>query len=90
MEEREKGLVLRAKKAKSIADVVEEVEVLIDMHHFNAFWETKSSLFLKRIIANQSAIEINLLKKVWRTLNCTTKTMKVIREIQEYLLCVGK
>ena len=31
-----------------------------------------------------------LLKKTWRSLNCTPKTMKVIREIQENLLCVGK
>ena len=63
MEEGEKGLVLRSMKAKSIADVLEEVEVLIDMHHFNAFWETKSSLFLKRIIASHNSIDKNLLKK---------------------------
>ena len=56
MEEGEKGLVLRAMKAKSIVDVLEEVEILIEMHHFNAFWETKSSLFLKRIISNQSTL----------------------------------
>ena len=75
---------------KSIAEVLEEVEVLIDTHFFNQFSETKSSLFLKRVLANQSAIETKLFKRTWRTLNCTPKTMKVIREIQENLLCVGK
>ena len=73
MDEQEKGLVSRALKAKSVADVVEEVEVLIDMHHFNTFLETKGSLFLKRIIANQSTTEMSLLKKVWRTLNSPQK-----------------
>ena len=33
---------------------------------------------------------MRLFKKTWRTLNCTPKTLKVIREIQENLLCVGK
>ena len=78
------------KRMNSIADVLEEVEVLIDTHFFNAFDETKSSAFLKRIIANQNVIEMTLLKRTWRSLNCTPKTMKVIREIQENLLCVGK
>ena len=71
-------------------DVLEEEEVLIDTHFFNETWETKSSLFLKKVIANQSATDMSLLKKTWRTLNCTPKTMKVIREIQENLLCVWK
>ena len=88
--EREKGVVLRAKRVKSIADVLEEVAVVVDAHFFNAFSETKSSQFLKKVITNQNAIETNILKKTWRTLNCTPKTMKVIREIQENLLCVGK
>ena len=57
---------------KSIAEVLEEVEVLIDTH-FNAFSETKSSLFLKKVIANQNAIDLRLFKKSWRTLNCTPK-----------------
>ena len=35
-------------------------------------------------------IEIGLFKKTWRALNCTPKTMKLIRETQENLLCVGK
>ena len=46
MEEYEKGLVLRAMKAKSFADVLEEVGVLVDMNHFIEFMETKSSLDL--------------------------------------------
>ena len=33
---------------------------------------------------------MKLFKKTWRTLNCAPKTLKVIREIQENLLCVGK
>ena len=88
--EQEKVQMLRVKRMRSIEEVLEEVEVLIDTHFFNEFWETKSSLFLKRVIANQSVIETSLFKKTWRTLNCTPKTMKVIREVQENLLCVGK
>ena len=75
---------------KCIDEVIEEVEVIIDTHFFNEFSETKSSAFLKRVIANKNAIDMRLLTKVWRSLNCTPKTMKIIREIQENLLCVGK
>ena len=75
---------------KSIEDVVEEVEVLIDTHFFNQLSESKSSHFVKKVTAHQSTIEMNLLKKTWRTINCSPDTMKVIREIQENLLCVGK
>ena len=82
--------MIRAKQVKSIEEVLEEVGVLIDTHFFNEFTETKSSMFLKKVISNQNSIEMNLFKKTWRTLNCTPKTMKVIREIQENLLCVGK
>ena len=64
------------------------MEVLVDTHFFDEFSESKSSSFLKRIVANQTAIDIRLLKKVWKTLNCTPKTTKVIREIQENILCV--
>ena len=39
MEEKEKG---RAKRLKGIADVLEEVGILIDTHHFNAFLEIKA------------------------------------------------
>ena len=42
------------------------------------------------MIDNQSVIEVRLFRRTWRSLNCTPKTMKVIREIQENLLCVGK
>ena len=38
MDEKEKDQMLRAKKMESIADVLEEVEVLIDTHFFNEFW----------------------------------------------------
>ena len=83
-------MFLRAKRLKSIEEVMEEVEVLIDTHFFNEFYGTKSALFLKRVLGNQGWIEMTLFKRTWRTLNCTPKTMKIIREIQESLLCVGK
>ena len=50
----------------------------------------KSSLFMKKAVEKQNPIETKLFKKTWRTLNCSPKTIKVIREIQENLLCVGK
>ena len=42
--------------------------------------------------SNQNAIDVNVFKRTWRTLNCAPppKTMKIIREIQDNLLCVGK
>ena len=40
---------------------------------------------LEKVIDNQSVIETNLFKKTWRSLNCSPKTLKVIREIQENL-----
>ena len=64
--------------------------MLIDIHFFNEFHDTKSSIFLKRVIENQGWIEIRLFKRTWMSLNCTPKTMKIIREIQENLLCVGR
>ena len=82
--------MLRAKRLKSISDVLEEVELLIDTHFFNEFYDMKSSFFLKRIIENQGWIAMTLFKRTWKTLNCTPKMMKIIREIQENLLCVGK
>ena len=89
-DERENDLLLRSKRAKRIADVLEEVDVLIDAHFFNEFRETKSSLFLKKVIKNRNAIDTSLFKRTRRTPNCSPKTMKIIREIQENLLCVGK
>ena len=35
-------------------------------------------------------VDVRILMRERRTLNCYQKTMKVIREIQENLLCVGK
>ena len=75
---------------KSINEVLEEVGELIDTHFFNEFTETRSSTFLKRVLENQRCLDLRLLKKTWRSLICTQKTMKVLREIQENLLCVGK
>ena len=90
MDEREKSLLLRVKRMKSINEVLEEVAVVVDMHFYNAFSERKSSQFLQKVMDNQRVIDTSILKKTWRTLNCTPKTMKIIREIQENLLCVGK
>ena len=74
IEEREKNQMLRAKKMKSIAEVLEDVEVVIDMHFFVEFSQTKSSTFLKKTIDNQRWIDMALLKKTWRTMNCTPKS----------------
>ena len=90
MDEREKDQILQAKRLKSIDDVLEEVGVLIDTHFFNEFTETKSFAFLKNVIANQNSIDLNLFKRIWSSLNCSSKTMKVVREIQENLLLLGK
>ena len=49
---REKRQLIRAKRAMCIDEVLGEVEVLIDAHFFNEFSEAKSSLFLKRVLAN--------------------------------------
>ena len=59
--ELEKTDALRAKRTRSIEEVLEEVDVLIDTHFFDEFYETKSSLFLKKVIKNQNAIDTNLL-----------------------------
>ena len=40
LEEREKRKILQTNRAKSIDDVLEEVEVLIETHFFNEFYET--------------------------------------------------
>ena len=90
MDQREKDAILGAKRMKCIAEVLEEMDTLIDIHFYSEFSKTQSSLFLKRVRENQNAIDVGTLKKTWRTLNCSPKTMKIIREIQENLLCVGK
>ena len=77
----EKEKIIRAKRNKSITDVLEEVEVLIDTHFFDEFTKTKSSTFLKKVIENQGSIDTSLFTKTRRTLNCTPKTTKVNREI---------
>ena len=62
--------VIEKKQMKSIDEVLVEVNVLIDTHFFNQFSETKSSMFLKKVIAHQKTIEMNLLKSTRRTQNC--------------------
>ena len=44
----EKEQMIRARRMRSIEEVLEEAEVLIDAHFFNEFSETKSSVFLKK------------------------------------------
>ena len=73
IEELEKSVLLRAKRLKSIEEVMEEVEVLIDTHFFNEFYGTKSALFLKRVLGNQGLIEMRLFKRTWRSSNCTRR-----------------
>ena len=63
MEECAKMKMLRDRRRKSIDEVLEEVEVVVDTHFFNKLSETNSSVFLKKAIENQNAIEMNLLKK---------------------------
>ena len=41
LEEREKTRMLQTKRMKSIEEVLEEVEVLVDTHFFNEFYETE-------------------------------------------------
>ena len=69
IEDAEKRLVLRAKRMKGIAEVLEEMEVLIDTNFFNEFRMAKSSIFPKKVLENQKWIEMNILKKSWMTLN---------------------
>ena len=76
-------------KLKSIDEVLEEVSVLIDTHFYNEYEGTESTCFLKKVVSNQSLIDTRL-KMTWRSLNCSPKTMKVIRKIQENRLCVEK
>ena len=90
VEERARMSMMIEQKRKSIDEVLEEVQVVINAHFFDEFSKTKSSLFPKRVLETQNAIEMLLLKKTWRSIHCTPKTMKVIREIQENLLCVGR
>ena len=90
VEEQKKRALIRAMKMKSVVDVLEEVEVHFDTHFFNKFSQTKSSLFLKKVISNKGSIEMRLLNKTWRTLNLTQKLLKVVMEIHENLLCVWK
>ena len=90
IEERAKKEKLQAMKMKSIDDVLEEVECVVDLHFFDEFCLTKSSSFLKKVMENRNMIDWRLFEKTWRSLNCSPKTLKVIREIQENLLCVGK
>ena len=45
MDEGEKNKSLASKRAKSIGEVLEDVEALIDAHFFDEFSKTKSSRF---------------------------------------------
>ena len=65
--------MIGAKRLKSIADVLEEVDVLNDTHFFDQFYEKKSKKFLKNVVENQNTIDISLLRKSRRSLNCTPK-----------------
>ena len=62
LEECEKNDILRAKRMKSISDVLEEVEILIDSHFFNEF-SKKSSTFLKKVLENRNVIDARLFRR---------------------------
>ena len=90
VDEREKDWIIRAMKAKNIKDMLKEVEVPIDTIFYDEFLEMKSLLFLNKIVSNQGLVETRLLKKTRKATNCSPKTMKVIGENQENIICVGK
>ena len=81
---------LEAMIMKMIADILEEEKVFVGTHFLNEFSKTKSSTVLNKVEENRDANDMSILRKTWRTLNCTQKTLKVIRENHENLLCVGK
>ena len=58
IEESAKSVKMKAERYKSIAVVLEEVEVLIDTHFHDEFSETKSSLFLKKVVENRNLIDM--------------------------------
>ena len=58
MEAHDKVQLLRAKRMRSIEEVLEEVGVLINTQFFNEFTGTKSSTFLKKEITHQNVIEM--------------------------------
>ena len=62
--------------------------MLIAPHFSNDFYKTKSPSFPK-LIAAQGSIEMRLIKKTWRAMNCTP-TIESDWEIQENILCIGK
>ena len=70
--------------------MLEEVEILIDTHHLNQFLGTKSSQFMKKVIAHQGSLELRLFNKTWKSLNWSPKTIEMIWEIQENVLGVGR
>ena len=54
----EKEQMLRAKKSKSIHDVLDEVEVLVDTHFFDGFSGTRSASFLNKLVDKQGPVDI--------------------------------
>ena len=60
MDDREKNQMLQAKNMKSIANVLQEVEAVIDIHFFDEFLKTKASTFLKKAMENQGTIDLTL------------------------------
>ena len=59
----------------------------IDTLFYNEFSETQPSPFLKKIVTCQGPIDLRLYKKSWRSLNCSPKTMKEIRDPGKPPLC---
>ena len=53
IDQREKDAILRAKRMKFIAEVLDGMNTLIDIHFYSEFSKAQSSLFLKRVMENQ-------------------------------------
>ena len=82
IDEIEKMLKLNDMRTKGIAEVLEEVHVLVDLHFYNEFSGTKSSMNLKRSTQNRVRLRRDSSRRP-RKLKYTPKTMKANREIQE-------
>lgn len=86
--EREKAKRMRIKGA--IKEIRNEREVNIETFHQDKFMEGSTSRFQKEIRKQKSHIDMKVMRRAWKRMNWKPKTMKMIREYQEGLLCVGK
>ena len=64
--------------------------MIIEPFHHDKFMEGNTSRFLKETRKQKEHIDMKTTRKAWNKMNCKPKTMKMIGEYQEGLLCVGK